>query len=728
MISLFFLIAIVTTSPAVRQAEESLEGAMMADLKNRAHQSLNNTYKSWQGDISSSSSLVEAMRLVTYQNSKAAIFFADSKLYKAHQMAARLSKLKLLDQALFLTISSSLCSESAILIPHLSCCWSDPTPSLRYLTSGQAGKILALQKSMISARITALGFNVLILDTDSIMFRDPFPHLEAPPLDKFAIIAVRGWSPSTASTSVVFVRSSGATARVLEEFSSRSIEWQEMGQMVSPEKKLVTLAAAMRLKTRNQSSGNVIAALRPVSPLLHGFYQRQPSGCSEASQLTDVLLSNIGSIGSQVRLHCLQPWRSNKGSSQGSAAKKWMDSHMEEMKKRGLPGGIRSLFDQLIVDIGPEMENLVNSRRYEIDHTQLASGKVAPSDFLPHEAVYEEVKKMKPSRARIEFKMQMLRDKNSQSNLAIGSDNSSALFAYAPHWLFSTFSIRGRLGYWDERTVGGRPSQVIGSMRGEKADVGSEAITHALNLYEWDAVHLALKSQGGSTAPGSLPKVIGLSPGLTDMLTNKGGLVNALLGLAEIAVVSGRIPLWPSIPCDPKVGSSIPLAATYLEAIPFGPLGSLRCVPDSFISSHCLIPSTTMWRSDPFSVSLRSLGGSVRGVLDVEGNHLIQLLNKSGDERSGYLSLRTTNAATSSGVERKWWEGANSSHTGSKDRSVSLEVVNATSPQIKTLIANSHDIVLHLTHPIRVSELTVPEASRVETLAKRCPEFKHIFQ
>jgi hypothetical protein len=396
------------------------------------------------------------------------------------------------------------------------------------------------------------------------------------------------------------------------------------------------------------------------------------------------------------------------------------------MKRRNV-SGIRSLFDQLVIHVGPDLEHLVSSPVYDIDHVALVDRDKSKTPFLPHDSLYREIKGMKASQARIEFKMQLIRDRSISPE---SSRDDGQTFAYAPEWLFSSFSTRGRLGYWDARTVDGRPKQVVGSLKGEKADVGPDAIRHALNLFEWEAVHLALKSSGGSTAPGSLQRVISLAPELTDLLLNNkinrsaSEFLNALLGLAELGVLLNRIPVWPSVSCGPILGSPspLPLKATYIKGVPYGPISKLRCLDDAFISTHCLIPSTTMWRSSLYQRSSLSVN-SVRGVLDVEASHLTEILKQSGDERTGFFYIGSKGNSMPK-ADRKWWElDAAGSTTQSVEFRVSTDAVNITSSEAKRLLSGNDNIILKITQPIRILDLAQAEASRVATLASKCPAF-----
>ncbi len=62
------------------------------------------------------------------------------------------------------------CVLSEALLPELGCCWSNMV-----LPPGVAGtRRVAMLRAVTAARIVALGYNLLLLDTEVMVQRDPY--------------------------------------------------------------------------------------------------------------------------------------------------------------------------------------------------------------------------------------------------------------------------------------------------------------------------------------------------------------------------------------------------------------------------------------------------------------------------------------------------------------------------------------------------------------------------
>jgi hypothetical protein len=76
---------------------------------------------------------------------------------------------------------------------------------------------------------------------------------------------------------------------------------------------------------------------------------------------------------------------------------------------------------------------------------------------------------------------------------------------------------------------------------------GHYGLRLAYDNFDWSLVHATGRAVGQSTGPGGLPKLIGLSDELASQLsaasTSWADWQKALMGLAQAAAVSGRIPV-----------------------------------------------------------------------------------------------------------------------------------------------------------------------------------------
>lgn len=64
------------------------------------------------------------------------------------------------------------CEASAHFLPQLPCCWCSSVNLPRTMT---ASKRAAVLRAVTAARIVAQGYNLLLLDAETMVLRDPYP-------------------------------------------------------------------------------------------------------------------------------------------------------------------------------------------------------------------------------------------------------------------------------------------------------------------------------------------------------------------------------------------------------------------------------------------------------------------------------------------------------------------------------------------------------------------------
>lgn len=196
---------------------------------------------------------------------------------------------------------------------------------------------------------------------------------------------------------------------------------------------------------------------------------------------------------------------------------------------------------------------------------------------------------------------------------------------------------------------------------------GWYAARAAFGLFAWELVHKQARMVGASTAPGSLPKLIALSPSVVRRLaaaprsqgTGSGAgaavgeaesaWLSALRGLVQVAALTGRMFVWPDPPCNaswlpPTQGSGGGAALMRLplrpnpKALPYGSLSDLRCFPHEYLSQQCLHVFSSTWVRSPW-VGGRGGGhlmdGPFRGMPECEARHVQELAGGKWGEEGG---------------------------------------------------------------------------------------------
>lgn len=115
---------------------------------------------------------------------------------------------------------------SAVDGDFLGCAWySQPFPA------GFGGhRRLMMKRIMLLARAVRLGYSVLSLDTDVIVYRNPYPYLKSPPYSSMHMVVGKSVVGVVVNTGVVYVQGAarhGPVAWLLAEVVDRNLRWIE---------------------------------------------------------------------------------------------------------------------------------------------------------------------------------------------------------------------------------------------------------------------------------------------------------------------------------------------------------------------------------------------------------------------------------------------------------------------------------------------------------------------
>ncbi|KAL6750633.1 hypothetical protein V8C86DRAFT_2802136 [Haematococcus lacustris] len=193
--------------------------------------------KKWVGDIRTGAALREMLVAVSYKKElMTTIYVAKEPFFPAYaDMALQLvSEAREMGFAHFLLISNTQagCDEMLALAPLLSCAWDS--------TEFNGKDPHVHQRLRFFGRAIRLGYNVLQLDGDTIIFRDPYVYLKRPPLAGISLLTSFESGPDTRNNNIGMVyaqntRPDGPTAWVFRWLVEITLRWMDDGGLFSGE-------------------------------------------------------------------------------------------------------------------------------------------------------------------------------------------------------------------------------------------------------------------------------------------------------------------------------------------------------------------------------------------------------------------------------------------------------------------------------------------------------------
>ncbi|GFR40063.1 hypothetical protein Agub_g602, partial [Astrephomene gubernaculifera] len=198
----------------------------------------------------------------------------------------------------------------------------------------------------------------------------------------------------------------------------------------------------------------------------------------------------------------------------------------------------------------------------------------------------------------------------SGSSSSSGEGGGVERLAYAADWLVGGWPQRGALGYWDPELTNGRAKQVFGHLvrAPGPTTVGKDAVRMQYGEYDWD---LAALSAGGPYAflgspnASEPPRVLALLPQVDTSVQGLAHWSNTVRGLVQVALLTGRRVVWPSVPCSspwalPNPGSrrGLPLNVN-LKFLAHGSFSEgLMCTPAVVFHQKCLYERHVVVRNE----------------------------------------------------------------------------------------------------------------------------------
>lgn len=493
----------------------------------------------WSGDFWPTSNFKTAVQACSYQNEVIVISHnSPNAAYQAYDNCRSIGY----GHVIWLAESSRQCDTSKKLLPELCCSWT------RHEWPPLLPKMLYDRVAFI-ARTVRLGINSLLLDADVLLFHDVYKYFYSPPLRHATILTMRDGN-GYINCGVVRIQNAyvdGPTAYFVAEVVDRSLRWAE-----------------------DNTSWATTKQVRSV--------------CWDQDVYSDVLISVL--IGRPVFFRCwlLRPiagWNSDH-----ELYKKWWNTHMQLLG--GGDPGMLALMNSTMLDMPPGLVHS-NWKVPELKYSHVSGPIVVPNTegkwpdnlggrgYPPHRGNHSRAwmdllreDGMKTGGARAPMwpdpELPLARIASSASKNSPGAtttQSSSETFAFMPWWMTGSWSHMGSLGYWLSDLMPTVP-QVIAHFVAVPAGVhGKVIVQQAMGRYNWTLAEWTLKDklyfmdQPAEASPHPPPptptplarRLVAFSPAVNLTFNTQGELVAALKGLVQVAVLTNRSVVWPTLPC-----------------------------------------------------------------------------------------------------------------------------------------------------------------------------------
>ena len=529
-------------------------------------------------------SLSLALAACTYKHELILLTSNKPVLDNAMQLSQSLSGKFRLAHQILLTDGPQTCQESMAILPTLCCVWSSIRLPENYF---QHQLLLWNHRRAMAARSVRLGYNVLVLDTDMVVFGDPYKFLKQPPFRDINLMTMgETWPYETNSLlnlGMLYAQNAkpdGPVAQILAEVPDRQLRMaNDKGNRL------------MRMWKVHQNCGTDEQLL--FDDVVYGSILKTPMhivsmdvcGTPEAREQRWANWSAVnrrreslvdsGQIFTLSQEETPSAWKDIVGSS--TFAMKRADLHWWHLSHlSALP-----------------LNTSVTANKGEIEWPLEYGGQLMPSKRGPLSLAFQ-------SLLINECQCPMWPDPSSPNTIQKMRSGLTEKFAIAPHFLVASFQARGVLGLWGQHPDT-QPRQVLGHIHQTPCDswIGKRTLAQMIGEYDWG---LAKKLKGdnlffASTDTISHPKLIAFAPCLDLGLFVKTleDFKAILRGLVAAALLMNRAFVIPDLPChlpfiakDPTILSwTLPLDLHH-GFMARGPLRSIKCQWQAFMIGGCM--------------------------------------------------------------------------------------------------------------------------------------------
>ncbi|MEW5320246.1 MAG: hypothetical protein WDW38_011331 [Sanguina aurantia] len=534
---------------------------------------------------------------------KEIIVISETRINPAYQAYDEFRRLGL-GHVVWMTNSQDKCERSSWLLPDLGCIWSSQV----FDGADVQGK-MHMDRVAFTGRALRLGFNVLQVEADIIVFQDPYRFLKSPPLSDHNLLIMRDGN-GFLNSGVIYcqnARPDGPTAYVLNEIVDRTLRWQESKALL--ESKDPPRSAICAEQSQFTDTLLSVVAGRPLFSQCWGpeSYELRDKWWADHAKVLNITIDGNMPIGDSQRL-----LESVMEQVLGTARRS-LSAHGSAHGR--LPGRQLSLWRAW----ARLTQTFPRPRRRACAHlTQacaLPSQGVGASDAdvpaAPSQGVWPEELGgrgyVNPrDGAAAEYIAHMLEDTNvlwpdvEDADKDADSATITETFAFLPAFFIHTWSVGGGMGWWNKELVPHFPQVMAHFVQVPGGASNKPVVKMSLARYDWNLAHLAKAQEGvffSSTRTSPTPDVLAYSPEIEDTpWPNAAAYQDAIQALVLLGMASNRTVAFPSLPCNltwvaAHPLDSMPLNLDHVRYISYGGTGggnNLRCMSSAYMMHDCL--------------------------------------------------------------------------------------------------------------------------------------------
>ncbi|KAA6428239.1 MAG: hypothetical protein FRX49_01835 [Trebouxia sp. A1-2] len=416
---------------------------------------------------------------------------------------------------LLLSYTEAMCTAINSIVPDVGCAWSsfEEPPDLQdvyYLWSLRYRTL---------ARSLRLGYNVLLVDSDTAVFDDPYKYFKQPPFQDIVVLNQEE-SPVEANGGNLYVQNAapdGPAVFMFAEIVSRPLRWADDEWETASKHSLNKQCLYM-----DQD------AYADVLPDMASGYMLFPKALwcvDEASRAQADWQELNDNIGKTIR------WSERYSQTEVAVPKDWQE----------VVGGPETTLKTLQL-------RMPNCRGWPEE----LGGEWYPRERGKYSTDF--LQQLQQDRPETPLWL----DPEDAANAAAADKVPTEKFALMPRWVGCSWTWRGKAGYWDPNITGNVAQQVIGHTHaipnGNRA-MAKRVIPQSLGIYDWELALKANKEKPYFACTGfdcTHLRVLAFTPTVEQLLADSASWLEfslLLQGLAQLGQLLGRTVAWPSLPC-----------------------------------------------------------------------------------------------------------------------------------------------------------------------------------
>jgi hypothetical protein len=411
------------------------------------------------------------------------------------------------------------CDELHAVYSNITCIWST-TPGKDDLEASDVQRIL-MQRFFLILRMVRLGVNVLNLDSDAYVYRDPYVYLKSPPFENQEIIAMRDiWGHSGSNTGAIYaqnIKPDSSSAWFLGEVVDRIIRTLESADWLTEHKPGIIISHTVVDQfifddvIGSAYAGQMIAPIGDV----HYHDGLPEERRTEIKTATSEIFSWGNAFSQQQSVEYPDSWSELTKTD-------FQDGKLATMSFKipsALKGSMVDLFDGK--PLLPPRKNVSQA----IMDVLASEGPMWPDPWTST-------------------------NKGNRNNY---SNSMNGTFAFAPEFLISAWASRGNGGLWAAAKQVVAHIVFIAIPEWGSNSAWKQVALKATQSWNWEvtnAFHPNLPFPGTSTEAYPIPRVLVLAPGVLQYSRNVEEFRHMSVTLAKLASRLGRVLVAPEVPCD----------------------------------------------------------------------------------------------------------------------------------------------------------------------------------